>query len=246
MSNYILISSLVFFIFTPSTAQESASGGVEDTSYYLDPQIVVMKSILFPGLGQVSQERLWSATMFYGVSLTYYLKSAFEFQSYLNTSEGKFLDKFYKNITIAGTVHILNIVDAYYFAFEKKTKRWRGAMFSDKPLKSPWGATLRSAMFPGWGQWYNESYIKSVFYIGTVSYLIYEINKNDKKYLDTGLEKYYDDYSRFSWYMGLTYVLMLADAHVDAYLYKFDETVDLSISFAPHINQPQIGLSLSF
>ena len=27
--------------------------------------------------------------------------------------------------------------------------------------KSPWGAVLRSAIIPGWGQIYNESYIKA-------------------------------------------------------------------------------------
>lgn len=243
-NNFVLI--LFLFLISSSFAQDKSTIAKTDSNGILNPGVVLMRSIIFPGFGQVAQERLWTASLYYGVSLTYYLKSVVEYQSYLNTSENKYLKRFNSNVAIAGITHLINIADAYYFAYIKNTKSWQSSMFSDKPLKSPWGATLRSAMFPGWGQWYNESYVKSALYLGAVIYLANGIIKYNDKYEKTGLEKHYDDYSRFSWYTGFTYVLMLADAQVDAYLFKFDETVDLTISFSPQSNTPLVGFYWSF
>ncbi len=63
--------------------------------------------------------------------------------------------------------------------------------------------------------------------------------KSDKK-------GFKDDRSRYSWYLGLTYLIMLTDAHVDAHLFKFDETVEITIPVTVNYNTPMIGIAISF
>ncbi|MCB1059167.1 MAG: hypothetical protein KDB65_02955 [Calditrichaeota bacterium] len=48
-----------------------------------------------------------------------------------------------------------------------------------KPMKSTTGAVFRSLAVPGWGQWYNESRIKSVTFFAFESLFIYGILKNN-------------------------------------------------------------------
>lgn len=101
--------------------------------------------------------------------------------------------------------------------------------------KSPWGAVLRSAIIPGLGQIYNESYYKApiIWVIG--GWLIYNwINNNNLKndyaklYIQTSNETYrllrttyQDRRDEFAIYIGLAYVLNLVDAYVDAHLFDF-------------------------
>lgn len=237
---------LTFIIITTAFTQNQDSSAVVDTSFNLNPGTVLLKSVLVPGLGQVSQERLWQSAFFYSMSLTYYYQSVIAYLKYKDTSQKKYLYRFQNKISIAAFIHILNIIDAYDSAYRQNVKGWNGLMFSDKPLKSPWGAALRSAIFPGWGQWYNEKYIKSVVYLGLTSYVGYKVYKNNQDYRATGLNKYIDSRRRYSWYLGLTYLVMLTDAYVDAYLYKFDETIDLTIPVTFNNDTAMIGLLISF
>lgn len=201
----------------------------EDTTKAINPFHVVMRSVLIPGTGQIAEERLWEAAFFYGFSITYYYRAAYHYHRYNVTGNRAPLNKAKSDLSIAIFTHLLNIADAYDSAYNEKVTGWQGALFSDTPLKSPWGASLRSAFFPGWGQFYNESYVKSVFYFGLVSVVGYQVHWFSEKYNETGLEKYKDNRSRYSWYLGLTYLLMLMDAHVDANLYKFDEAIRLAV-----------------
>jgi hypothetical protein len=101
--------------------------------------------------------------------------------------------------------------------------------------KSPWGAVLRSAVIPGFGQFYNESYWKipviwgvgALFISGWVynnnlykdyqnSFIITE-SKYDKDHRDF----YRDQRDNFAIYMAILYILNLVDAYVDAHLYDF-------------------------
>ncbi len=150
---------LLIFIASAVIAQEQDSISVIDTSFYLDPGSVLIKSILFPGVGQVSQERLWEATFFYSMSFTYYYQAITAYSNYQKSSKEKYLNRFRYKISVAAMIHLLNIIDAYDSAYRQNIKSWDGTMFSNKPLKSPWGATVRSLIFPGWGQWYNEKYL---------------------------------------------------------------------------------------
>lgn len=125
--------------------------------------------------------------------------------------------------------------------------------------KSPWGAVLRSAIVPGWGQFYNESYWKTPVVLGLIGYFAYVWIDQNKKYLDyrdlfnasvtesnkDGNQSYYrirefykDQRNTFAIYIGLTYFLQLVDAYVDAQLFDFSVeenqqtgTMNLSIRY---------------
>lgn len=109
--------------------------------------------------------------------------------------------------------------------------------------KSPLGAVVRSAILPGLGQFYNESYWKIPVIWGVLGYLGYNwVTQNNeyKKYRDlfnqsinssnpTGNTTYFkqrefykDQRDLFAVYIGLAYLLNIIDAYVDAHLYDFD------------------------
>jgi TM2 domain-containing membrane protein YozV len=108
--------------------------------------------------------------------------------------------------------------------------------------KSPWGAVLRSAIFPGLGQFYNESYWKIPIVWGALGYLGYlwnDSNNNYKKYRDLfsannnqiylNLREHYKDQRDLNAvFIGLTYFLNLVDAYVDAHLFDFDVSEDFN------------------
>ena len=87
--------------------------------------------------------------------------------------------------------------------------------------KSPWGAVARSAILPGLGQFYNESYWKIPVIWGFAGWFIYEwIQNNDlyktngDLYIQTGEELYrtYRDFYRdqrdnFTIYLVAVYLL---------------------------------------
>lgn len=101
--------------------------------------------------------------------------------------------------------------------------------------KSPWGAVVRSALFPGWGQIYNESYWKAPVVWGVMGWFVYNWIDNNNKYIDyknlyvntnQSIARDYRDFYRdqrdqFAIYIVLTYFLNLVDAYVDAHLFDF-------------------------
>lgn len=102
--------------------------------------------------------------------------------------------------------------------------------------KSPWGAVARSALIPGWGQFYNESYWKIPIIWGTAAWFVYNWVDNNNLYNDykslyqtSGSEYfrrlrnfYRDQRDKFTIYLGLLYLLNLVDAYVDAHLFDFN------------------------
>ncbi|KAB2846110.1 MAG: hypothetical protein F9K45_02560 [Melioribacteraceae bacterium] len=122
--------------------------------------------------------------------------------------------------------------------------------------KSPWGAVLRSAIVPGWGQFYNESYWKIPIVVGLIGYYTYGYIHNNDLYIEyrdkyseslkqSALgnsnykkirEFYKDQRDLFAVYFGLTYFLNLVDAYVDAHLFDFD------VSENPYTHTPQINM----
>jgi len=107
--------------------------------------------------------------------------------------------------------------------------------------KSPWGAVLRSALLPGLGQIYNESYWKAPIIWGVAAWFVYAWNFNNDKYWEyhslfqenitdiryKGVRDFYrDQRDLFAIYLGLTYFLNLVDAYVDAHLFDFTVTED--------------------
>lgn len=123
--------------------------------------------------------------------------------------------------------------------------------------KSPWGAVLRSAVIPGFGQFYNESYWKIPVVWGVVGYFFYQWNNTNNSYVQyrelysqsitkdnpsgnfsymSIREFYKDQRDLFAIFLGLTYFLNLVDAYVDAQLFDFNvnenqfgQTVQLSM-----------------
>lgn len=101
--------------------------------------------------------------------------------------------------------------------------------------KSVWTAVLMSAVLPGSGQIYNQSYWKAPLIWAISGWLVYNWSDNNKNYksfnelyLNTQNENYRrlrnsyrDQRDLFAIYMGLTYFLNLVDAYVDAQLFDF-------------------------
>ncbi len=125
------------------------------------------------------------------------------------------------------------------------------------PTKKPGLALLFSAVLPGAGQFYNESYWKIPILVGFGYYLASQwIDNNDstKHYRDLFgksitsespggnsqyqllREFYKDQRDLFSWYFFIYYIVNLVDAYVDASLYDFNVGEDLSIRVMPSSN----------
>lgn len=140
--------------------------------------------------------------------------------------------------------------------------------------KSPQKATMLSAVFPGAGQIYNKSYWKLPIIYGGMATLGYVIGFNNRgytrfkqayhdltdgddstidefngRYSETVLKNTRDSYRRYRdlgiIIMGGLYLLNIIDAHVDAYLKKYDITDDLSLRVEPTITQRPALTSVS-
>lgn len=111
--------------------------------------------------------------------------------------------------------------------------------------KSAWGAVLRSAILPGFGQFYNESFWKIPVVWGALGYLSYlwiDSNNNYKKYRDLftanqnnasylSLREFYKDQRDLNAvFIGLAYFLNLVDAYVDAHLFDFNVTEEMQLN----------------
>ncbi len=101
-------------------------------------------------------------------------------------------------------------------------------LLSDRPLKSPWGAVLRSAVLPGWGQIYTHQYFKAVIAFSVNSFLVYQIYNFEQKWRDEKNESFRSKRNLYSWYFTLSYLLTMVDAYVEAYLYKFNTAMQIS------------------
>ncbi|MFM2133668.1 MAG: hypothetical protein RL156_949 [Bacteroidota bacterium] len=127
----------------------------------------------------------------------------------------------------------------------------QSSKLDEEKSKSPTGAILRSLVFPGWGQVYNQSYLKAgAFSIAAVS-VTSIIVWNDVKFSDaqtrydalasgdplkerTFKEKeFYRDQRDVAglWLLGV-YALAAVDAYVGAHLFNFDVS-DKGVSWAP-------------
>lgn len=109
--------------------------------------------------------------------------------------------------------------------------------------KKPWKAILYSAILPGLGQYYNESYWKIPVVAAFGIYFTYVAIKNNNKFIENrdlydasitpqnpsgdtrfkNLREFYrDQRDQFILYFGLLYLINIADAYVDAHLFDFD------------------------
>jgi len=116
------------------------------------------------------------------------------------------------------------------------------------PHKSTTVAVLLSAACPGAGQFYNGSYLKVPVVLGFGLYFASEWLTSNRRYhgmadlytaslardpkgddnLFRAREFYKDERDTFSWYFLILYFVNILDAYVDASLYGFDVSGDLS------------------
>jgi len=141
---------------------------------------------------------------------------------------------------------------------------------------SPHKATMYSALIPGLGQVYNKKYWKLPIIYGATGVLIYAFNTNNDQYnkfknayteMDAGnieqfegftdkdiLLRIKDNYRRnrdlnvIS--LSVVYLLNVVDAAVDAHLFNYEITDDLSLNFQPTVRrsidyQNTYGLAIS-
>jgi hypothetical protein len=125
-------------------------------------------------------------------------------------------------------------------------------LLSSAATKSPGLAVLLSAVVPGSGQAYNESYWKIPIVLGFGAYFAGNWLENHRLYKEyrsrytesllgggggdgralTLREFYRDQRDTFAWYFAILYLLNVADAFVDAHLYEFDVGPDLSLGMS--------------
>jgi len=107
---------------------------------------------------------------------------------------------------------------------------------------------LRSIFVPGLGQFYNGKWFKGILIAGTEIGLITnaivlnkwanEAQTDDERYF------YLDNRNLSFWLLGATILYSMADAYVDAHLYNFDDSPDLSL-FIKKESEPLVGISSS-
>lgn len=143
----------------------------------------------------------------------------------------------------------LELLEASKDTVKKKSKDVKFVM-----RKSPLKAVLLSAVLPGAGQFYNESYWKLPIVALVGGYFGYEIVNQTNKFVDykeqyiasqtpenpngnqqllTTRNFYRDQRDRFIFYFGIFYVINLVDAYVDAHLYDFDVSDKVRFNVAP-------------
>jgi hypothetical protein len=133
--------------------------------------------------------------------------------------------------------------------------------------KSPTLAALLSAVLPGAGQFYNQSYWKIPIIDGFVVYFAYEYFRNNNLYKENrdiyittqtpenpegdlnykSLRNFYrDQRDNFVWYFLIVYTINIIDAYVDAHLFDFDVKEEKLTQFgdSPKIYRLKFSLKL--
>ncbi len=132
---------------------------------------------------------------------------------------------------------LLMIVVGLYgqdFSAAKNTESSIKGRDSTRAIKSPTGAMLRSMIIPGWGQLYNQKPFKALLIGGSEIGLGINIalqhqwakraaTENDRAF-------YLNNRNLSVWYLAALILYSMADAYVDAHLFDFDESPNLSVS----------------
>lgn len=93
--------------------------------------------------------------------------------------------------------------------------------------KNPTGAMIRSAVFPGWGQWYNGKKLKALIVFGVEAGIVLDALRLERKVnTSSGEERdfWLDRRNLRFWWLGAAILLSMLDAYVDAHLADFDES----------------------
>lgn len=206
----------------------------------------LLKSTIVPGWGQMEQNHPGRAVIYYGLGAYTLYNSIYYRHRFHVTENTRYKSKYLTFIRLFAQMYTLNILDVLDTHFNKRYKPWVGEMFSDQSIKSPWAAVARSAMLPGWGQIYNEQYIKAILVFAIVfdfGRKVYVFNHRYEQSGETGMR---DRRVVNSWYFGLFYALNMVDAYVDASLFKFDESMQLTYYIQPGEESLSVGIAFVF
>jgi hypothetical protein len=159
--------------------------------------------------------------------------------SLIRNSDDSIMEKGINNFTLAeNKQHSLKLKDSSFSSSKRDSQ-----FVKFKMKKSPGLAVLLSAILPGAGQFYNQSYWKIPIFTGLIGYFGYEYIINNNKFKDyrdqydasitpenefgdlnlKALREFYrNQRNDFLWYFMIVYVVNLVDAYVDAHLFDFD------------------------
>jgi len=133
--------------------------------------------------------------------------------------------------------------------------------------KSPAIAVLLSAVLPGAGQFYNQSYWKVPIITGLAVYFGYGYIDNNNKYKDyrdqydatvtpenplgdqnlKSLREFYrNQRNDFAWYFFIVYFVNLLDAYVDAHLFDFDVKEEKLTQFGKTDKTYRLKININF
>lgn len=115
--------------------------------------------------------------------------------------------------------------------------------------KSPKTAMICALAFPGLGQLYNGKKFKALILGGTeIGLFVNSIYLNQmykKSTIEAEQEFYIQNRNLSTWYLVGIVLYNILDAFVDAHMYNFDESKDLSLHIDPLEENPKIMISLS-
>ena len=130
----------------------------------------------------------------------------------------------------AFTADAFNSMD-YAFADSLENDSSEVSNFKEIPViirRNPGAALLRSAVLPGWGQFYNDEPLKGIFFgtleLGLLSWLIAEHFASEEARINNDDPAYQIHRQRrldLIWYTSAAWLFGMLDAYVDAYLFSF-------------------------
>lgn len=242
----LLIVCLTSVVFPQSTENSPKTSGADSLAWR--NYHAAARSLLLPGWGQFynhQPQKAWRAIAVEGLCIGGFAVSLFANQQ-SNDDFAKYFADIGKHYSLwaLGSAVIVSTVDAWYAASPDTLSN-----------KNPTGAMLRSIFVPGWGQFYNEKPFKGLLIAGTqitflTNALIFDkwgqqaITELDRAY-------YYDNRSLYYWLLGASILYSMTDAFVDAHLFDFDESPDLSLAYKTLIDPftgmktPLLNLSMS-
>ncbi len=112
-------------------------------------------------------------------------------------------------------------------------------------VKSPTGAAVRSALFPGWGQFYNRKPLKGSLFLCAESFLLTQIVLEERCTQDNASSRGRRN-TLILWWAGIK-LYAIIDAYIDAHLYGLNrKEVPLAIGVIPGLGTDRVMLFCQF
>jgi len=126
----------------------------------------------------------------------------------------------------------------------------------------PGRVVLQSMVLPGWGQFSNHKWLKAAVCAGAYGGLVgwgISLNQDvqdavgrlhaapeaEQPTLQGEVDSLKDSRNAKFWFAGLTMLLSMVDAYVDAHLYHFDRRIDATVGFLPGPDPSTFGVRIT-